>query len=167
MVLKEKVVQYENGIKNIPLRRLFNLALKGGGLKGVTELAPLVTNTLRFRSNKAIVKFCTTNKTICKQVAWPILLKDRFSGFGTRADVERNATLITDLLDPRICAVDDTNVDREYFQRACKCFYHWTRGWSRRVQGHTKEVSSVMKLNDTTVVSGSYDNTLRVWYLSV
>jgi len=40
MVLKEKVVQYENGIKNIPLRRLFNLALKGGGLKGVTELAP-------------------------------------------------------------------------------------------------------------------------------
>ena len=34
------------------------------------------------------------------------------------------------------------------------------------LRGHTDDVYSVMKLNETTIVSGSGDNTLRVWDLT-
>ena len=34
------------------------------------------------------------------------------------------------------------------------------------LRGHTAPVRSVMKLNETTIVSGSYDRTLRVWNLT-
>ena len=37
---------------------------------------------------------------------------------------------------------------------------------SRALNGHTASVRSVVKLNDTTIVSGSGDRTLRVWDLS-
>ena len=33
------------------------------------------------------------------------------------------------------------------------------------LNGHTSSVSSVVKLNETTIVSGSYDGTLRIWDL--
>ena len=32
------------------------------------------------------------------------------------------------------------------------------------LNGHTSSVYSVIKLNDTTIVSGSSDGTLRIWY---
>ena len=34
------------------------------------------------------------------------------------------------------------------------------------LRGHTDSVHSVIKLNETTIVSGSADNTLRVWDLT-
>ena len=34
------------------------------------------------------------------------------------------------------------------------------------LNGHTSYVYSVIKLNETTIVSGSFDNTLRVWDLT-
>ena len=34
------------------------------------------------------------------------------------------------------------------------------------LNGHTRDVWSVIKLNETTIVSGSYDNTLHVWDLT-
>ena len=33
------------------------------------------------------------------------------------------------------------------------------------LEGHTSGVISVAKLNETTIISGSYDNTVRVWDL--
>ena len=54
----------------------------------------------------------------------------------------------------------------EFQSKALKCFYYWAKGWSKVLSGHTDWVRSVIKLNETTVVSGSADKTLRVWDLT-
>ena len=60
----------------------------------------------------------------------------------------------------------DEEEEIEFQSKALKCFYYWTKGWSKVLRGHTSVVKSVIKLNETTVVSASYDNTLRVWDLT-
>ncbi len=172
-IFKQQIIQLEQGKKNIEWRRIFNRALRGGGLKELAENQPeLFLKVLEFIENGEIIPLVWVN--LCKDVIWNALLKSKFPhDFQTDEDIVTKYEWLNDKppqediiqrhftnpqeTDPRVLQLRN---------KALKCFYYWTKGWSKVLQGHTNSVMSVCRLNETTIVSGSLDRTLRVWDLT-
>lgn len=109
--------------------------------------------------NKQLLRFCIVNKNVCKHVAWANLLMKRFpKEFPSIEAIEDKHQWITHL--PAVQLID----------KAFKCFYYWSKGWSKVLIGpeqyprfDVREINSVVKLNETKIVSGSGDSVaLRV-----
>jgi WD40 repeat protein len=126
---------------------------------------------------KQVIKYCLiTNKKLCENIDWPYLLKIKFpNDFKSDDDIIKKYKWLEDKKDPNIYQNKDSKYlftifafgkKDELKKKAFKCFYYWAKGWSRVLEGHANIVNSVMKLNETTIVSGSADNTLRVWDLT-
>ena len=160
--------------KGLPVRFL----IIGGGpeeqsLKELAENQPeLFLNVLKFVENGEIIPLFWVK--LCKDVPWNVLLKSKFPhDFQTDEDIVTKYRWLNDKppqediiqrhftnpqeTDPRVLQLRS---------KALKCFYYWTKGWSKVLQGHTNSVMSVCRLNETTIVSGSLDRTLRVWDLT-
>ena len=171
-IFKQQIIQLEQGNKNVEWRRIFNRALKGGGLKELAENQPeLFLRVLGFVENGEIVPLFWVK--LCNDVPWNVLLKSKFPhDFQTDQDIvtkyewlnhfpPQQGIIQRHFTNPH---ENDLNV-LQLRSKALKCFYYWTKGWSKVLEGHTESVRLVMKLNDTTIVSGSYD-TLQVWDLT-
>ena len=178
---KQHILRLEKGGgKNLPWRRSFNFALMGGGLKELAEKTPgLFLRVLGFVGNGEII-WSLVN--LAKDVRWNVLLRNKFPhDFKTDEDIVTKFKWLRDLkginaLIPkgdqnlkskkRKRDEEETYRWKELQSKALKCFFYWTKGWSKVLRGHTDWVGSVIKLNETTVVSASYDCTLRLWDLT-
>ena len=90
--LKQQILRLENGGgKNLPWRRAFNLALRGGGgnpLQNLAENTPeLFLKVLDFTENKDIVPLHFVN--LAKDIKWDVLLRNKFpQDFETKEDIK-------------------------------------------------------------------------------
>ena len=121
-------------------------------------------------TNKEIVLMCSQSTSVCQHINWRYLCLERFpekfQGRNVDAVLQEMDAIVEHLPQPFVCS--EKMISKEVINNAmaCKCFYYWTKGWSKVLRGHTNSVYSVIKLNETTIVSGSWDTTLRVWDLS-
>ena len=79
--LKQQILRLESGGgKNLPWRRAFNLALRGGGgnpLQDLVENTPeLFLKVLDFTDNKEIIPLRFVN--LAKDIKWDVLLRNKF-----------------------------------------------------------------------------------------
>ena len=90
--LKQQILRLENGGgKNLPWRRAFNLALRGGGgnpLQDLAENTPeLFLKVLDFTENKEVLPLHFVN--LAKDIKWDVLLRNKFpQDFETKEDIK-------------------------------------------------------------------------------
>ena len=159
---------------------------RGGNLlQNLAENTPeLFLKVLDFTENKEILTACCGP---CKRHHVGRLLRNKFpQDFKSKEDIKAKFEWLHEYEPKDIHAIAkmflrskekndntigekrkrDEEEEIEFQSKALKCFYYWTKGWSKVLKGHTRSVRSVIKLNETTVVSGSDDGTLRVWDLT-
>ena len=148
----------------------------------------LFLKVLDFTENKDILPLHVVD--LAKNIKWDVLLRNKFSqDFETKEDIKAKFEWLSEYEPKDIHAIakmisrskkkeekyNDNTIgkkkrkreeeDEIIFQsKALKCFYYWTKGWSKVLKGHTNWVESVIKLNETTIVSASRDRTLRVGF---
>ena len=148
-------------------------------LQDLAENTPeLFLKVLDFTENKEIVPLHFVN--LAKDIKWDVLLRNKFpQDFKSKEDIKAKFEWLHEYELKDIDAIAkmfkskegnnkrkrDEEEEIEFQSKALKCFYYWTKGWSKVLRGHTHFVKSVIKLNENEIVSASADNMLRVWDL--
>ena len=151
--LKQQILRLENGGgKNLPWRRAFNLALRGGGgnpLQDLAENTPeLFLKVLDFTENKEIVPLHFVN--LAKDIKWDVLLRNKFpQDFKSKEDIKAKFEWLHEYEPKDIDAIAkmfkskegnnkrkrDEEEEIEFQSKALKCFYYWTKRMVESIEG--------------------------------
>ena len=162
--LKEQILRLENGSgRNLPWRRAFNLALRGGGgnpLQNLAENTPeLFLKVLDFTENKDILPLHVVD--LAKDIKWDVLLRSKFpQDFKSKEDIKAKFEWLSEYEPKDINAIakmflrskkkkekdNDNTIGKKrkreeeeeiiFQSKALKCFYYWTKGWSKVLRAH-------------------------------